>query len=182
MDFFCDAVEAALRGFFAAALGRSLCLRPSQKAMLASPDYVRGGSEEAAKRLSERLPEAALFGARLLRAVHAENGWLLFDLAPDAVDAYALRLPHGFAHGDAYIDRRMELLLRHGDRPLCDCDSVVRAVWLASLASRRGRWTQDDERAVLSMTHGLKGMARVEAEQRAARAARIILFERRNLL
>lgn len=182
MAFFCTAACDAIASGAGAILGAPVSLRPSQKAMLASPDFVRADADAAAKALADRRDEIRLLGAPLLKSVRAENGWLLFSLREAAFDAYASALPTDFLHGDAYIDRRMELLLRHGDVPLPDCPAILSAVLTASFASRRGRWTQDDERAVLTMTHNLSGMARVNAEQRAAHAAKIILFERRFLL
>ncbi len=159
-----------------------LGLRPSQKAMLAGSGFVRTGAEAEACALQSQLAACRLLDAPLLASVRAEKGWLLFDLDKAAFDAYACSLPDDFAHGSAYLDRRMEILLRHGDRPLPDCPAVLRAVLTASIASDRGRWTQADERTVLTMTHKLSGMERVAAEQSAARAAKIILFERRTLL
>lgn len=179
--FFWTAATETIADWTASALGTRIFLRPSQRAMLASPDFVRADADAAAKTLLGRRADCRLFDAPLVSDVRAENGWLLFTLDRAAFDAYARRLPDDFPHGGAYVDRRMELLLRHGDAPLADCPAILTAVLVASYASLRGRWTAEDERAVLGMTHGLRGMARVRAEQSAARAAKIILYERRTL-
>ena len=182
MAFFCTAVCDAIGLWALETLGKRIALRPSQKAMLASSDFVRSDAKGAADLLRNRIERCRLYGAPLLQNVRAENGWLLFDLHAAAFDAYAARLPREFTHGTAYADRRMELLLRHGDAPTPDCPAILRATLNASFASRRGRWTKEEERAVLSMTHTLSGMERVRAEQCAAHAATIILYERSTML
>ncbi len=170
----CNAIES----WSAQVLGKALTVRLSDKAMLAAPDYVRGGAEQAKEALAARMEDCTLLGARLMDRVEIENGWLLFTLHRDAFDAYAQRLEANFAPGDTTLDRRMSMLLRHKDAPLPDCPAIQHAVLIASAASERGRWTQEDVRTVLTMTHALSGMERVQAEQNAARAAKIILFER----
>jgi len=163
-------------------LGVRAGVHPSQKAMLASSQFVREDAAAAARELNAHRMNCTLLGGFLIGSVRSENGWLLFDLDRAAFDAWACALPSDFPHGSAYVDRRMELLLRHGDCPLPDVPSILHAVLAASFASTRKKWTQADERTVLTMTHALSGMQRVQAEQRAARAAKIILYERRNLL
>lgn len=179
MERFYTAVCEAINGWAVETIGARLSLRASQKAMLAAPDFVKADASKAAQALDRAKDGCRLYGARLIECVGTENGWLLFTLHRDAFDAYALRLPDEFEHETAYLDRRMELLLRHGDRPLPDCPDVLSAILTASRASARGRWTAEEERAVLSMTHGLMGMERVRTEHSAARAAKIILYERR---
>jgi hypothetical protein len=159
-----------------------LALRPSRNAMIAAPIHNCPGADSAAQRIEQILGEFRLFDAALLASVREQNKWLLFDLSGDVFDAYAETIPDKFVYGTAYIDKRMEMLMRHPDAPIPRAEPVLRAVITASFASARGRWTQNDEQTVLCMTHGLSGMERVRTEQNAARAARIILYERRNLL
>ncbi len=181
MESFFAAATQAIGEYSERILGVRVHARLSRRAMLAAPDFVRENAKEAASALHARRGECALLSAPLLKSVREENGWLLFTLDSAAFDAYAAAIPDGFSHGDAYLDRRMEMLLRHGDAPLPDCDAILCAVLAASYASARGKWTAEDERAVLTMTHGLSGMARVRAEHRAAHAAKLILYERRFL-
>ncbi|MBR3271896.1 MAG: hypothetical protein IKI59_08220 [Clostridia bacterium] len=187
MNTIYEAAAAALSGFAAKALGRPLTVKPSRAAMLAAPDFVRGGAEEAAALWTARLSECRLYDAPLLQRIDVKNGWLLLTLTKDVFDAYAQSLPNiapGEAirsDGAAYVDYRMDRLLRYGDAPLPDCEPVLRAILLASAASAKKRWTQDDERAVLTMTHALPARERIEVEHRCARAAKIILTERRTM-
>ncbi len=188
MNTIYEAAVSALSAFAEQTLGRSIVARPSRSAMLASPDFVRGDAEDAAKQLAACLSKCRLFDAPLLRRVEIQNGWLLFTLTKDVFDAYALSLPD-LAPGEAirneqagYVDFRMDMLLRHGDAPLPHCEPMLKAILTASAASARKRWTKDDERAVLTMTHGLPTEARLFAEQHGARAAKIILTERRKML
>ena len=180
-----EALYAAVSTAIADWMERTVSVRPflklSQRAMLASSDFLRADAAAVAETLTRHISDCTLLDAPLVRRVWAENGWLLFSFDRAAFDAFAQTLPDAFPHGDGYVDRRMELLNRHPDAPLPDCDAILTAVLCASFASQRGRWTQADERAVLTMTHGLHGMERVYAEHAAARAAKIILYERRNL-
>ena len=50
-----------------------------------------------------------------------------------------------------------------------------RALWCAYLAWQRGFWREADERLVLTMTHHLTGMDRIELENRCGGAAAAIL-------
>lgn len=175
------AVKQTLETHVSVCLETDILLRPSRKAMLACPAFAFGNGSAAAKRL-EAFPEPRLFGASLLASVRAESGWLLFDLDKSVFDAYALTLPNTFLHGTDYVDRRMELLLRHGDMPLPACDAVLNAMLTASCACARRKWTAADTRVVLTMTHGLLGMERIRTEHALSRAAKIILYERRNFL
>ena len=163
-------------------LGRPLSARLSETALLASSGLVKGGAKEAAAELGGRIGECEVLGTRLLKGVSEKNGWILFDLASSAFDAYALSLPAllpgQVINGADFVDFRMDMLLRHPDGPIPDREPVLRAVLTASHASDRGRWTPQDERTVLCMTHGMESFDRVRTEQACARAARIILCER----
>lgn len=161
--------------------GKSINLRLSKKAMLASSDFLLENSETMAENLSKECKNCLFKSASLIRSIRAENGWLLIDLNKSYFDAFSLLLPDSFEYGSAYVDKRMEMFLRHGDAPLPDYDPVLKAILIASFASTRGKWTQDDERTVLTMTHALSGMERVRTEHALARAAKIILYERRSL-
>ena len=188
MNTIYEAAVSALSAYAEQTLQKPITVRLSRSAMLASSDFVRGGSGEAAAQLAARLSECRLFDAPLLQRVEVQNGWLLFTLTKDVFDTYALSLPpllpgEALRNGRAaYVDYRMDMLLRHGDAPLPHCEPMLKAILTASAASARKRWTKDDERAVLTMTHGLPTEARLIAEQHGARAAKIILTERRTML
>ncbi len=176
------AAQKAIEDWAEGVLGVRAAVRPSQRAMLVSSRFVREDAAAAARELNAHRTDCTLLGACWIASVRSENGWLLFDLDRAAFDAWACSLPNDFPHGTDYVDRRMEMLLRHGDCPLPDVQPILNAIVTASFASTRKKWTQADERAVLTMTHSLGGMERVKAEHSAARAAKIILYERRNLL
>lgn len=165
-------------------LGKPLSARLSKTALLASSDFVQDGAEKAACALNARKQECTLLGVKMLSGVTERNGWILFDLTCEAFDAYARSLPAvnpGEAvedPGAGYVDFRMDMLLRHGDTPFPDEEPLKRGVLTASRACERGRWTQQDERTVLVMTHIPDFVDRIRMEQSASRAAKIILYER----
>ena len=64
------------------------------------------------------------------------------------------------------------------EKTVPDREPVKRAVLTASCACARGKWTLQDERTVLTMTHGLVSFDRLKTEQVCSRVAKIILFER----
>lgn len=164
-----------------ACLGRAVSLRLSKKAMLACADFIREDTSAIADRLAARRAECSALGTLPVRSVRADSGWLLFDLDASYFDAFSLLIPDCFDYGNAYVDKRMEMFLKHGDSPLPAYDPVLKGILTASFASSRNKWTQDDERTVLTMTHALSGMDRVRTEHALARAAKIILYERRKL-
>ena len=162
--------------------GKSAHFRLSKKAMLSSSDFILEDPLMVAEALAAVRKECSFMGVPMIRSIRCENGWLLIDLEKTVFDTFALLLPDQFDYGDSYVDKRMEMFLRHGDCSLPPYDPVLKAVLTASYASTRGRWTKDDEQAVLTMTHTLSGMERVRTEHAISRAAKIILFERRSLL
>ncbi len=165
-------------------LGRPLSARLSRSALLSSPEFVREDAGRAAALLGERMEECRLLGVPMLKSVTERNGWILFDLDSAAFDAYALSLPKIrpgemlASQGVSYVDYRMDMLLRHPDAPVPDREPVKRAVLTASRACGRGKWTPQDERTVLNMTHGFVSFDRLKTEQACSRVARIILCER----
>ncbi len=180
-------ITETLRNWSGEVLGRPLSARLSRTALLASSDFVREDPEKAAFLLNESSGICTLFGARVLKSVTEKNGWILFDPDSAVLDAYALSLPGvrpGAAMEDpgaSYVDYRMDMLLRHPDAPIPDREPVKRAVLTASYACMRGKWTLQDERTVLTMTHGLVSFDRLRTEQACSRAAKIILFERASM-
>lgn len=177
-------ITETLKNWSGEVLGRPLSVRLSKAALLSSPDLVRGNAENAVFLLNARAESCVLFGTGLLKSVTEKSGWILFDLDSAAFDAYALSLPEvrpGAVMKDpkaSYVDYRMDMLLRHPDAPVPDREPVKRAVLTASCASARGKWTIQDERTVLTMTHSLVSFDRLKMEQACSRAAKIILFER----
>ncbi|MBQ6892310.1 MAG: hypothetical protein IJN47_06820, partial [Clostridia bacterium] len=77
--------------------------------------------------------------------------------------------------GGSYLENRMGILSRKGEGPCPEEEAVRRALWRAYLAYRRGFWRAEDERAALTMTHGARGMDRIELENRCGSAAAAIL-------
>ena len=162
--------------------GEPVRLKLSSYAMLACWKQSQERAEECAKTLSVRAETCRLFSVPLLREIRERNGWILFDLDPAAFNEYAHRLPEQFEIGTEYADRRMEIFRRHPDVPLPEDDTVLRTVLRASRDCLEGKWTPQTDHAVLTMTHHLTGMERVNCEQRLHRAAKIILYERGRLL
>lgn len=177
-------ITETLKNWSGEILGCPLSVRLSKAALLSSPDLVREDAENAAFLLNAGARSCTIFGAGLLKSVTEKNGWILFDLDSAAFDAYAHSLPEvrpGAVTKDpgaSYVDYRMDMLLRHPDAPVPDREPVKRAVLTASCACARGKWTLQDERTVLTMTHGLVSFDRLKTEQVCSRVAKIILFER----
>ncbi len=178
---YCQAIKN-INSWIVSFSGKSAHFRLSKKAMLSSSDFISEDPPMVAEALAAVRKECSFMGVPMVRSVRSENGWLLIDLEKTFFDAFALLLPDQFDYGNFYVDKRMEIFLRHGDCSLPPYDPVLKAVLTASYASTRGRWTKDDERTVLTMTHALSGMERVRTEHAISRAAKIILFERRSLL
>ena len=144
---------------------------PRAQGQLSLGTFVRGDAADASRRLTEHLPACPS-----VRAVRAQNGWLLFFLSDawfDGLIAWARELdtrPAG-----SYVENRMGILMRKGDAPCPDAEDVRKALWAAYLAYRRGFWRAADERAVLTMTHGATGPERIALENRCGSAAAAIL-------
>jgi len=143
---------------------------PREEGQLSLGSFVTGDAEAAVRRLREELPACPQ-----VRTVGEKNGWLLFHLSDDwfnglIVWAKALDTrPAG-----SYLENRMVTLMRKGDGPCPDAEPVRRALWLAYLAYRRGSWRAEDERAALTMTHGVRDGARIRLENRCGGAAAAI--------
>lgn len=184
METLFEIMTETIRRWCGRVLGRPLSARLSRTAILASPDLVREDAGKAALMLRERVTECTFLEAPLLKSVTEKNGWILLEPDSKVFDAYAQSLPRILPgerikdSGAGYVDYRMDMLLRHPDAPFPDREPVKRAVLTASRASARHRWTPQDERVVLSMTHGLSSFDRLETEQNCSRAAKIILYER----
>ena len=144
---------------------------PRDEGQLSLGAFVLGGAGEAARKL-----EASLEKCPDLRMVKEKKGWLLFYLSNtwfDGLIAWARTLdvrPAG-----SYLENRMAVLVRKGDAPCPDQESVRRALWAAFLAYRRQSWRDSDERMVLAMTHGLTGEDRIALENRCGGVAAAII-------
>lgn len=142
---------------------------PRDEGQLSLGVFARGGGAEAAGKLNGALcPQ--------VRKVEERNGWLLFFLSDSWFDGL-IEWARGLDARPAgsYLENRMAILTRKGDAPCPEAESVRRALWCAYLAWRRGFWREADERLVLTMTHHLTGMDRIELENRCGGAAAAIL-------
>ena len=132
--------------------------------------FVTGNAEEAARKLTADLPVCPW-----VRVVEERNGWLLFYLSDawfDRLIAWARGL--GTRPTGSYAENRMAMLMRKGDGPCPDAEPVRRALWASYLAFRRGLWRTEDERLILTMTHGPTGTERVALENRCGSVAAAI--------
>ncbi len=171
----------ALCGWIQQHTGVLPTLRVSRDAHVACSSFF-GDAAFVANKLERVQNECTLLGAPLVERVSAQNGWLLLWLTAQSLDAYAAALPASFVHGDAYVDRRLAILLRHGDAPCPKDERVEAVVWRTVFAARDGAWTSDTEKAVLTVSHALDGQARIDLEHAMGGVARILLYERRNLV
>lgn len=167
-------MERTLSDYVERQTGVRPALKPSKKAHLASSSFLKTGADAAAGLLDAHADECTLFGVPLLRSVTAENGWLLFRFAPDALDAYAARLEDAEEPDDSYFARRLWMSARHDDAPVPDDDAVLQGFFAVLFGQ------SDGERLYLSAPRQKDGAARAALEQRLTRLARILLHERRN--
>lgn len=168
------AIERTLRDFVERLTGVCVELKPSKKAHLASSAFLREDAAGTAQMLNAHAHECTLYGVPLLDSVKAEHGWLLFFFRTDVVDAYASRLPDAEEPGDDYMSRRLWMIARHDDAPVPD-DLFVLHGFFAALFG-----LPDGERLFSEAPRRLDGTARVQVEQRMARFAKILLWERRD--
>ena len=148
---------------------------PRQEGQLSLGAFVQDGAGEAAEKLNGTpCPQ--------VREVRERNGWLLFWLSDEWFEGL-IHWAKGLdtRPGGSYVENRMAILARKGDAPCPAAEGVRRALWAAFLAYRRGFWRAEDERAALTMTHGARGMDRIELENRCGGAAAAILKLRGNL-
>jgi hypothetical protein len=171
-----DAIKAALSDFVEQHTGVRPDLKPSKKAHLASGSFLRADAVAAAAALSGRASDCTLFGAPLLSRVIAENGWLLFFFTADVIDAYAKTLPPAEEPDDSYYMRRLWIAYRHADAETPDDPALLLGFYAALFSA------PDGEQRFLSAPRTHDGNERVALENRRRRMAKILLWERRNLL
>lgn len=176
MNTFRTAIGTALCDFVERHTGTRPVLKPSRKAHLASSSFLRGNAEAAAQALSAHVTECVLLGAPLLARVEAENGWLLFYLTADAIDAYAKTLPSAEEPDDSYVSRRLWTMARHADAKTPDDPALLDGFYAMLFSAPRG------EERFLAAPRAHDGMERVALEQRLSRMATILLWERRKSL
>ncbi len=176
MILWSEAIKTALSDRIERVTGVRPVLKPSKKAHLASPSFFGADASAAADALNARVSDCVLYGAPLLSHVIAENGWLLFFLTADAIDAYANTLPPPEEPDDSFFSRRLWAMARHADAKTPD-DPVLLDGFYAVLFS-----APDGERRFLAAPCTHDGNERVALEQRLSRMAKILLWERRNSL
>ena len=167
------AIGTALCDFVEQHTGTRPDLKPSRKAHLASGSFLRGNAKAAAQALSAHVTECVLLGAPLLARVDAENGWLLFYLTADAIDAYAKTLPPAEEPDDSYVSRRLWTMARHADAKTPDDPVLLDGFYAMLFSAPRG------EERFFAAPRAHDGMERVALEQRLSRMATILLWERR---
>lgn len=167
------AIERTLRDFIERLTGVCVALKPSKKAHLASSAFLREDAVGTAQMLNAHAHECTLYGAPLLASVEAQNGWLLFRFAPDAIDAYAKLLPQIAEPDDRYFSRRLWMYARHDDAPVPDDPAVLQGFFAVLFGLPEG------ERLFLSAPRQKDGLERVNLEQRMTRLAKILIWERR---
>lgn len=174
MESLKTAIERTLTAFVAQYTGVRPVLKPSKRAHLATGSFLRTDAAGAAAHLAAHLPECMLFGVPLLQSVTEQNGWLLFFVSPDVLDAYAESLPDAAEPDDGYVVRRLWMYARHDDAKVPDDVAVLQGFFAALFG------LSDGERLFLAAPRQKDGMERVRLEQRMTRLAKILLYERRN--
>lgn len=175
MIFWKDAIKTALADFVERETGTRPVLKPSKKAHLASGSFLRANAPAAAELLTRRAAACTLLDARLPDRIEAENGWLLFYLTADAIDAYARTLPPAEEPDDGFVSRRLWAMARHPDAETPDDPVLLDGFYAMLFAAPNG------EERFLSAPRAHDGAERVALEQRLSRMAKILLWERRNM-
>lgn len=123
---------------------------------------------------------AALNGAKaacpFVKHVHEKGGWLIFCLSDaffEELMAFAQALP--LMPKGTYLENRMGILARKGTAPCPREERVQNALWRAYLCYRKGGWTAEAERQMLTMTHLPEGQKRLDLENRCGGVALAIL-------
>lgn len=171
-----DAIEDALCGFVEQHTGIRPALKPSKKAHLATNAFLRTDADTAAATLFEHIADCTLFGVPLLSGVHAENGWVLFFLTSDVIDAYAKRLPEAIEPDDSYFARRLWIAYRHEDADTPDDPALLLGFYAVLFSA------PDGEQRFLAAPRTHAGNERVALENSRRRMAKVLLWERRNHL
>ncbi len=169
-----DAIDAAVCGFVERYTGITPVLKPSKKAHAASNVFLRGDAQTAAETLTAHAADCRLLGAPLLKAVTAENGWLLFFFTAEAIDAFANTLPGPGEPDESVFARRLWTMCHHEDAATPDDPALLSGFFAALYHAPGGK-----ER-FLAAPKQHDGMARVAIEQRLFRMAKILLWERRD--
>ena len=176
MILFRDAIEAAVCGFVERYTGVKPGLKPSKKAHASSSAFVRENASAAAETLSAHANDCTLFGVPLLKTVAAENGWLLFFFTAEAIDAFANTLPKPEEPDESGFARRLWTMCHHEDAETPDDPALLSGFFAALFRAPFG------EERFLAAPRQHDGMERVAIEQRLFRMAKILLWERRNMI
>lgn len=171
-----DAIETALGDYVERYTGVRPAIKPSKKAHASASAFLRKDAAAAAALLSERIADCTLFSVPLLKTVAAENGWLLFFFTADVIDAYAKTLPPPAEPDETYFARRLWIAYHHADAKTPDDPYLLDGFYAVLFGAPNG------EERYLSAARHYDGNARVALEQRTARTAKVLLWERRNTL
>lgn len=147
----------------------------TREGLLSLNTFVRSGAEEAAAALRENADRARVFGTPAFRSVTVRNGWLVLD--PET--GFCTELVRRAAAltgstGTEYADHRLRMMTRKGGDACPDDPRVREALFRTLLAAARGRSTEEDDRCILTMTHGLRGMERLGLENSCGTLARAL--------
>ena len=166
-------IEATLKAFVEQQTGVRPVLKPSKHAHLATSAFLRGDAARICALLNEHASDCTLFDRPLLRTVRAENGWLLFFLTRDVLNAYAEMLPPAPEPDESFFERRLQIMARHADAPVPDDPFVLFGVYAVLFSAPRAQET------LLSAARRYDGMERVALERQLARVGKLLLWERR---
>lgn len=177
-----DEITTALSAYIANTTGvrpEKKAFRLSRSGLLSLNSFVRADSLHACEIICAECGSYTLWDTPIIETVGAENGWLLFSLSP----AFFVRLCERAAAldripGSDYVSVRMRMLMRKGPCPCPDNGRVHAALLKSVFADDRNRFTAEDDRAILTMTHGEKGMKRVLLENSCGTAAKALLMLR----
>lgn len=152
--------ERDIRNHLAEALGGALGQTPdahrirlparSAHASFRPPQGADAGSLTA-------IDFGSLYGAPLVKAVRAVNGWLLFDFSPAfcsaLVDEINRNLPAPDTSGETHAENRMRSLARHEGSGCPDLAAFHRALIEATVAHKSPAAYRRAERAALALFH-----------------------------
>ena len=169
-------IETALCDFVERVTGVRPVWKPSRRAHCATSAFLRADAKATAAQLSEVRADCTLFGTPLIDTVRAENGWILIFLTAEAIDALANRLPPPEEPDESPFLRRLWIWAQHEDRPTPNDPALLLGVYGVLFGA------PDAESALLTALHQQDGTERVMLEQRLSRAAKLLLWERRNQL
>lgn len=167
-------IETALTDFVERHTGIRPVWKPSKRAHCATSAFLRAQAKQTAETLHAKRADCVLFGTPVLDAVREENGWVLAFFSARAIDALAKRLPPPEEPDGSYVSRRLWIWAQHEDRPTPDDPALLAGVFAMLFSAPNAAQT------LFRAPYGKDGRERVALEQGLFRAAKLLLWERRN--